>query len=253
MKKVNKSKSNSQLGLEGFRTNPQGQGLSLEELGSAYAELLSRGSTPYEESDAGAAAPHLSRTEVDISFDDPQTADIGCDVTPKSILEAILFVGNNQNLPLTSRMVAALMRGVRPQEIDALVNELNAEYRAEGSPYEIVSVAAGYLLQLREEFASLRDSFYGRVREATLTQSAVDVLAIVAYRQPITRQEVDEIRGKPSGGMLSQLLRRGLLRLDRAEDKTKLLQYRTTDRFLQLFGLENLAELPQSQDLLPEG
>ena len=107
------------------------------------------------------------------------------------------------------------------------------------------------MIRLRSEYAPLRDLFYGRVREARLTQPAIDVLAIVAYRQPVTRQELDQVRGKPSGAMLAQLLRRGLLRLDREDGTAKATHYRTTERFLQLFGLESLSELPQSQDALP--
>jgi segregation and condensation protein B len=239
-----------QLGLQGFQAGPEDQGLSLEELSTAYAELLQRGATPYEEphsSSAESATEHLFEPPTE-----PDATDIGCDLTPKSILEAMIFVGNAKNEPLTSRRVAALMRGVRPAEIDDIVRELNDEYTREGSAFEIASVDAGYVLQLRDEWSSLRDSFYGRVREAKLTQTAIDVLAIVAYRQPIRRDEIDQVRGLPSGGVLSQLLRRGLLQLDRGDGKTKSMHYRTTDRFLQLFGLESLAELPQSQDLLPE-
>lgn len=237
----------------------------MEELATAYAELLQRGQTPYDDpSSAELPLPESARESpsesgvpesndsASIASDEPSAADFGCDLTPKSILEAILFVGNSSNTPLTNRQVAALMRGVRPQEIDELVRELNATYAAEGCCYEIASLAAGYRMQLREEYASLRDQFHGRDREAKLTQPAIDVLAIVAYRQPVLREEVDHIRGKPSGGILSQLVRRGLLRIDLAAGEKKRKAFCTTDRFLQLFGLENLAELPHSQESSPE-
>jgi segregation and condensation protein B len=160
-----------------------------------------------------------------------------------------LFVGNGDNRPLTSRRVASLMRGVPPDEIDDLVRELNSDYLREGRPYSIVSVGPGYRMQLRGEYAWMRDRYYGRVKEARLSQPAIDVLAIVAYRQPVSREDIDRIRSKPSGGMLAQLLRRGLLQLDRAGAAGGAFQYRTTDRFLQLFGLASLADLPQSQEL----
>jgi segregation and condensation protein B len=236
--------SSQRLGLQRFQDVPEDEGLSLEELSTAYAELLNRGTTPYEEPAAGGTADcdeaGLAREAL--------PADEHCELTPKSIVEAVLFVGNASNQPLTGRHVASLMRGVRPEEIDELVRELNGEYQAEGRPYRIASVGAGYAMQLNHEYASLRDTFYGRVKDARLTQPAIDVLAIVAYRQPIAREAVDEIRGKPSGGMLAQLLRRGLLRLDRGEAGEQLPVYRTTDRFLKLFGLGGLAELPHSQD-----
>ena len=98
-------------------------------------------------------------------------------------------------------------------------------------------------------FPSLRDRFYGRVREARLSQAAVDVLAIVAYRQPVTAPQIAELRGKPSSRLLSQLVRRGLLEIRRPDDRRSNPEYRTAERFLELFGLQSLEDLPQSEDL----
>ena len=137
------------------------------------------------------------------------------------------------------------MRGVRPAEIDELVQELNDAYDRDGSVYRIAHHGAGYRLELRGEWGPIRDRFYGRVKEARLSQSAVDVLAIVAYQQPISGEEVDKLRAKPSGGVLSQLVRRDLLQVERPAPKAPPL-YRTTSRFLDLFGLDELADLPQS-------
>jgi segregation and condensation protein B len=160
----------------------------------------------------------------------------------------MLFVGSSNNEPLSGRVVAGLMRGVSPREIDELVQELNEAYTAEACPYHIVSVGTGYTMQLRPEFARLRDKFYGRVREAKLTQPAIDVLAMVAYRQPITRDAVTELRGQSSGAVLSQLVRRELLRIERTEENPRKPLYYTTDRFLDLFGMTSIDELPQSQE-----
>jgi segregation and condensation protein B len=102
---------------------------------------------------------------------------------------------------------------------------------------------------LRPEFAAVRERFYGKIREARLSQSAIDVLSLVAYHQPITRSRVDEIRGKPSGGVLSQLVRRQLLRIERTESKPRVTHFFTTDRFLELFALDDLEDLPRTQDL----
>ena len=182
------------------------------------------------------------------AFEDSITGD-ECPVSPRTILEAMLFVGRSTNEPLTSTQVAAMMRGVRPQEIDSLVTELNAAYdEEEGCPYGIVSTGSGYRLTFLKECAPLRDKFHGRVKEARLSQSAVDVLAIVAYRQPLTRDEIDNLRGKASGGVLAQLVRRRLLRMERRDEAPKQPHYFTTDRFLKLFGLQQLSDLPQSQD-----
>jgi segregation and condensation protein B len=186
---------------------------------------------------------------VDSTAAAPIDDDDACAVTPKSILEAILFVGHPGNEPLASERIAALMRGVTAREIDELVTELNAQYAAEGCPYAIVSVDLGYQLALKPEFAPLRDAFYGRVREARLSQAAIDVLAIVAYQQPIAQDDIDRLRGKPSGTILSQLVRRDLLILNRPAEKKGKAVFRTTDRFLDLFDLDQLADLPRSQEI----
>ena len=128
--------------------------------------------------------------------DDSVVADAACEIeiTPRSILEALLFVGHPANEPLTSAQIAGLMRGVRPAEIDDLVRDLNAEYAANRCPYSIISEGAGYRLALREEHSGIREKFYGRVRSTRLSPAAVEVLALVAYNQPITADEVSRLR-----------------------------------------------------------
>ncbi len=241
-----------EFGLEAFGDAPSDdQGVSLEELAQAYADLLDRGDDPYAavpdtETPSGIAA--AVEEVADEEEQPPEDEQAICDVSPRSILEAMLFVGHPENKPLTSEKIASYMRGVRSQEIDELIAELNETYEQEGCPYSIESVAAGYRMALRDEFGSLRDKFYGRVKAAKLSQAAIDVLAIVAYKQPMVRDDVDELRGRPSGGILTQLVRRGLLRMERPDEKPRTPRYSTTDRFLELFGLENIQDLPQSPD-----
>jgi segregation and condensation protein B len=244
------------LGLDDF-VEPDDQGLSLNELSQAYAALLAKGADPYAEAgptaekQPGDAAPLVEALipEAKVEEDAKREEDAGFAVTPKSILEAILFVGHPTGEPLTSERIAGLMRGVQPAEIDELVRELNAEYAAAEAPYSIESVGPGYRLALLPEFGPLRDTFHGRIREARLSQAAIDVLAIVGYHQPVAAETIDRLRGKPSGAILSQLVRRDLLAMERPAEKGAKPQYRTTTRFLDLFGLEELAELPRSHDL----
>ncbi len=250
---VNRSQEteNLPLGLDDF-AEPDDQGLSLDELSQAYAALLNQGADPYPPP-AGerSSEPQLAESA---AAEEPLPVlhgqdDDACEVTPKTILEAILFVGHPTNEPLTSERIAGLMRGVRPEEIDELVRELNGEYAASGSSYTIVSIDCGYRFSLLPEFAGLRDAFYGRVREARLSQSAIDVLAIVAYQQPVGPDEIDRLRGKPSGGILSQLVRRDLLSFQRPPDRRSKPKYQTTKRFLDLFDLDELSDLPRSQEI----
>ena len=226
-------------------SQPESDGLPLDDLRAAYAQLIDGGSDSPRQEEASSSE---NEDAVELELDEEAVGPDEADVDPRSILEAMLFVGNPDSQPLTSRQVAALMRGVSPSEIDRLVKELNEVYEAESCLYRIVSIGAGYVLQLRDEFAGLRDRFYGRVREARLSQAAVDVLAMVAYRQPMTRQQVNELRSRPSGAVLSQLVRRQLLRIERTEEQPRNPSYYTTDRFLDLFGLASIEELPQSQE-----
>ena len=241
--------------LDALTGEPDDQGLSLEELGEAYAALLVKGADPYSQ------PPEVRPTEgvpVDGTATEEDAAaeafrgpgdDAGdCELTPKSILEAILFVGHPHGEPLTSRQISSLMRGVMPSEVDDLVQELNEAYDSQGAAYRINPVSAGYRLQLREEFGALRDKFLGRLREARLSQAAIDILSIVAYKQPITADEIDRWRSKPSSALLAQLVRRDLLQIERIRGKGRKALYRTTDRFLDLFGLDSLADLPRSQE-----
>ncbi len=244
------------------------QGLSLDELSGSLANLMNGGASPYEDeagevteapvknddsSDAeegsgtttGTSDSNLSRKGTAIR---PSDVDDPCPVTPETIFEAMLFVGHPGDEPLTSTQVASLMRGVRANEVDQYVEDLNATYAEQNCPYEIQSVGGGYRLVLRDSFSTLRSAFYGKVRTAKLSQAAVDVLAIVAYHQPLDKNEVEEMRREPSARLLNQLVRRELLRVERTEEKPRRSLFSTTERFLDFFDLTSLDDLPQSQD-----
>lgn len=228
---------------------PDDQGLALDELSQAYAALVGKGADPYPET-ALEAEEHLATpaaAELEVEPPPSHGDDEACGITPRSILEAILFVGHPSGEPLTSERIAALMRGVRPSEIDDGVVELNDEYAAAGAPYLIESVGDGYRFVLRPEFAGLREVFLGRIREVRLSQAAIDVLAVVAYHQPIGLEEIDRLRGKSSAATLTQLIRRDLVNLVSTKDGDKKPKYQTTSRFLDVFGLERLGDLPQSE------
>ena len=171
-----------------------------------------------------------------------------CPVSPSTILEAMLFVGNHENKPLTAIKVAELMRDVSADEIPTLVDELNRRYDIDNCPYHIIGEGDGYRLTLRKNHSAIRNKFYGRIREARLSQAAIDVLAIVAYRQPLTGEYINRLRGKPSTHILTQLVRRGLLKINRPESKPRTPRYLTTDRFLRLFNLQSLDDLPRSEE-----
>ena len=246
---------------------PREPGITLDELTAAYAQSMGVRAEAVTEPDQRPAEPQAAETAADESaeaFQDessPQTDagpplpegekpdDDPCPICPRTILEAMLFVGNRENEPLTAARAAELMRGVTPGEIAVLVDELNRCYAAGGRPYRVVSAGAGYRISLDKPFHPIRNKFYRRVRDARLSQAALDVLAVVAYRQPITAEQVSGLRDTPSGHLLAQLVRRRLLRIERPPGKRRPVTYHTTDRFLDLFGLESLDDLPQSEEL----
>jgi segregation and condensation protein B len=140
------------------------------------------------------------------------------------------------------------MRGVSPAEVEAAIVELNQLYEADATPYAVVGSTGGYRLALRESYQRVRDKFLGRVRESRLSPAAMEVLAVVAYKQPATATEVSELRGHPSGSLLASLVRQKLLQQERPADGSSP-RYVTTERFLRLFRLESLAALPEGEQL----
>jgi len=231
----------------GHQEADEGQSpLSLGRLRAAFAQMLGDGSA--DDSSVAAEVTVPNRTTLPASTDHGSDQD-SCEISPRTIVEAMLFVGRADGGSISAREMAAAMGGVSPAEIDAEVSELNGVYNRDSTPYHIARFSNGYRLVLRDEFGRMRDKFFGRLKEAKLSPSAVEVLSIVAYNQPTTAEAVSELRGVPSGSALASLVRRKLVRIDRPDDRGEPPRYSTTDRFLRLFRLENVAALPRSEEL----
>ena len=167
----------------------------------------------------------------------------------ETIIEAMLFVGNRENRPLAAEQIAEKLRNVSAEEVDRAIDYLNRQYQERDCPYTIVSEGGGYRMVLRAEFESVRVNFYGKVRETRLSQQAIDTLAVVAYRQPITAEEIQTLRRQSCSGILNQLVRRNLLRISREEqDKKSVVHYHTTARFLELFQIKSLDDMPREDE-----
>jgi segregation and condensation protein B len=167
------------------------------------------------------------------------------------VVEALLFVGG---APLTAARACEAVRGLTPEQFSQAVAALNRDYREQGRPYHVRVRDQGYELALRPRFRGVREKLFGSLREARLSPLALDALALVAYRQPVTRAEVDSLRGGESGHLLRQLVRLGLIGVQRgagagAAAEQREVTYGTTARFLELFGLRSLDDLPRTQDL----
>lgn len=237
------------------------QELSLDRLSEAYAEVLrqqagndgpERGQLIADkiaqeaESDSDEELDDaVEEAEDEVEFDD----DAACPLTPESIVESILFVGVPRGEKLTSRKIASVMRDVSPKEVTSIAKKLNDRYEKENAAYRVNFESKSLSLVLAEDLNELQNDFFGRNREATLSQSAIDILAVVAYRQPIGRNEIEKARNKPVGAVLKQLVNRDLLTIVVDENDKKRKLYQTTDRFLDLFQLTELADLPQAHDV----
>ena len=165
-------------------------------------------------------------------------------VSPLSIFEALLFVGRPDGRPLTSRMVAGLMRGVQPGEVADLAAELSRRYRADKCPYDVVACEDGWLLRLRPEFAEFGRVLEQRTRTVRLDAEALDVLAVVAWNQPVPRDRLVELGCDAPPAVLRQLVRRGLLELRHPAEGDDPPTYHTTAKFLEVFRLERIEDLP---------
>ena len=179
--------------------------------------------------------------------DDDDVSTAGAPPPLPRLVEALLFVGG---APLTAARACETIRGLSEAQFAEAVAALNAEYRRQGRPYTIQAQGPGYVLTLRPRFRPVAEKLYGGPRAARLSPAAIDVLALVAYRQPATKQEIDTLRGSDCGGLLRQLVRRGLVAVvHRADADRREVSYGTTTRFLELFKLGSLDDLPQTQDL----
>jgi segregation and condensation protein B len=166
---------------------------------------------------------------------------------PARIVEALLFVGGP---PLSAERASEIVRNLGAEQLRQIVDTLNRDYRKQHRPYAIHVSDEGYTLRLKPVFRGIREKLAGSPREARLTSAARDVLALVAYRQPIAKSEIDSQRGTDSRSQLQQLVRLGLVAVvHQPELGTKESAYVTTARFLEMVGLNSLDDLPRTGDL----
>lgn len=165
----------------------------------------------------------------------------------RGAIEAILLVVDE---PVAAKMVASVL-AVPEAPVLATLNELRQEYDELARGFEIREVAGGWRLYTRETFAPYVERFVLDGQQARLTQAALETLAVVAYRQPVSRSRVSAVRGVNVDGVMRTLLSRGLVEEAGSEESGAVL-YRTTSYFLERLGLQSLDELPNLANFLPE-
>jgi segregation and condensation protein B len=165
----------------------------------------------------------------------------------KTILEALLFAAGEV---LSAARVADLLDELPVNIIEDLISELNADYVRDGRAFRIQEVAGGWRLVTLAEFAPWVRRLMESGRPARLSQAALETLAIVAYKQPVTRAELESIRGVSVDAVIQTLVDRGLVRIvGRGDGLGRPLLYGTSDHFLEYFGLAGLDALPKPEEL----
>ena len=172
----------------------------------------------------------------------------------RAIIEALLITASE---PVTPGRLTNLLSGYNGRDIREAVDALNAQYEDAGHGILVVEIAGGYQLASRQEYGPWLRKYHKTSNQVRLSQAGLEALAIVAFKQPVTRIEIDSIRGVNSGGVLHTLLEVNMVRIvGRSEGIGKPMLFGTTREFLVHFGLKGLSELPKPkelEELLAEG
>lgn len=166
----------------------------------------------------------------------------------RAIVEAVLLTAD---VPVTpGRLVSLIGKGYNGRDIREAIDALNERYEGGGHGFSIIEVAGGFQLATRQEYGPWLRKFHNDPNQIRLSPAALEVLAIVAFKQPVTRIEVDNIRGVNSGGVLHTLMELSMVRIvGRSEGIGKPMLLGTTREFLVHFGLKTLVDLPKPKEL----
>ena len=252
---------------------------SLDKLSKAYADVVRQRDSEEGNEDSASGDQSQSQSDRGKNVEEPPSPppllkgespeklladdNRGCPIEPATIIESIVFVGTPRGTPLTLKAIAAVLRDVDPHDVATEIAGLNERYRSQESAFRIVIQTdddeqekdsgidenAEVTMVLADTLDEFCNDYFGRNKQVQLSQSSIDVLAVVAYHQPISKAEVEKTRGKPCGTVLAQLVRRDLLHLKQTQDKPVKKEYETTQRFLDLFQLSSVEDLPQSHDV----
>lgn len=164
-----------------------------------------------------------------------------------SKIEALILASPE---PLSTRRITKVMDRLTPSKVSQAVADLNTGYANTGSSYRIREIAGGYQFYILPEYEGVVELLFARRRKIRLSRAALETVAIVAYRQPTIKTDIEHIRGVASDGVIRTLLEKNLITITgRADTVGKPLQYGTTDEFLKFFGLAGLDDLPQMSEI----
>jgi len=164
----------------------------------------------------------------------------------KAIAEALIFVSD---IPLSLDKIHEVFDGIDKATLRSAILQLQEEYESEKRGLQIIEVANGFKMCTRSEYSDYITKLFSHRRRAKLSSQALETLAIIAYKQPITKPEIEEIRGVNTVGVLSTLLDRNLIKIMGKKDAVgRPIIYGTTREFLEYFGLKDLSDLPTLKD-----
>jgi segregation and condensation protein B len=165
--------------------------------------------------------------------------------TAKKIIEALLFSVSEPLSFLKLREIIELKLPIKPKTLRDALNELQEEYIAHERAFRLEEVSSGFILKTCEEYAPFIEQLFRNRRLEKLSQASLEVLAIIAYKQPITKPQVDAIRGVDCSGIMQNLQDRELIEpIGKLEAQGRAMLYGTTPKFLLHFGIKNVADLP---------
>jgi segregation and condensation protein B len=201
-------------------------------------------------SDADPAADPSQPQPADDDLTSEQEEDAAADSVDlshlKAVVEALLF---STDRPVSSRRLADASGAADGRQVRRVLKELRRQYDEGGHAFALEEIAGGFQILTRPEFAPWVGRLNSQQRQETLSKAALETLAVVAYRQPITRAEVDDIRGVQTGPLLRALAGRRLIKVvGRSEELGRPLLYGTTKHFLEVFGLRSVKDLPKRGD-----
>lgn len=164
-----------------------------------------------------------------------------------SSIEAIILASPE---PISARKISGVLEDASTSKINEAVATLNERYARTESSFRIRQIAGGFQYYVLPEYVAFVEELYARRRKLRLTRAALETVAIVAYRQPVTKGDIEHIRGVASDGVLHNLLEKGMITIvGRADTVGKPLQYGTTDEFLKFFGLNKVEDLPKMSEI----
>ncbi|MBN1521108.1 MAG: SMC-Scp complex subunit ScpB, partial [Candidatus Aureabacteria bacterium] len=164
----------------------------------------------------------------------------------KAVIEAMIFASYD---PLSANRIKSILQDdydMTTTEIKKLIYKLKEEYEADSRGFEIVELGGGYHMRTRKQFFRWMEILLNKKKKETLSHAALETLSIIAYRQPVTKAKIEDIRGVNVDGIIQKIVQKGLVTILKKKDAPLVpYQYVTTNKFLEHFGLRSLADLPK--------